>query len=320
MKIKIDSIDRRIIYELDLNSRISDFKLAKKVNRSRSSVRYRINELIKNNIIKKFTLVTNFNKLGYQVYKIYLTIGGDSKKIKEFHSFLSKKKNLIWLGVAEGAWNLGITFFAKSHLDFYDIRNEILTNFGDLILSKKVGMVVNLFMSPKSFLIEDKNYTAPLNVFGNVEYNVLDLLDEEIIVELQNNSRISFVDLSKKLNSTVDIIKSRIKKLEDKNIILRYSIDINYSLLDYELYKTFIYFKIFSKETELKLFNYCNENPNIINYIHQIFDFDIAFEVVAENFKQYNLIIQNIKREFSDDILKIETSILSDYYAFSHNY
>ncbi len=175
-------------------------------------------------------------------------------------------------------------------------------------------------MPPKSFLIENKNYTVPLNVFGNIEYNVLDLLDEEIIVGLQNNSRISFVDLAKKLNSTVDIIKGRIKKLEDKKIILRYSIDINYSLLDYELYKTFKYFKVFSKETELRLFNYCNQNPNIINYIHQIFYFDIAFEVVAENFKQYNLIIQNIKREFSDDIIKIETSILSDYYAFSHNY
>jgi aminoglycoside/choline kinase family phosphotransferase len=45
--------------------------------------------------------------------------------------------------------------------------------------------------------------------------------------------------------------------------------------------------------------------------------------VILDQIVENQLVVQvNFKfcLEFSKDILKIETSILSDYYAFSHNY
>ena len=71
MPYKLDRINRRILFELDKNCRISDNKLAKLVHRSRESVRHRINKLVKDGIIKGFITSINPSKFGYMFFKLY---------------------------------------------------------------------------------------------------------------------------------------------------------------------------------------------------------------------------------------------------------
>ena len=79
MKEKLDKIDMRLLYELDCNARQSETALAKKVGRSRETVRYRIAQLEKREIITGYATWLNVSKLGYQAYKMYLKIGGNEK-------------------------------------------------------------------------------------------------------------------------------------------------------------------------------------------------------------------------------------------------
>ena len=44
--LDIDNIDKRILFELDKNSRIPDVQLAKRVGKSKEAVRYRIKKLV----------------------------------------------------------------------------------------------------------------------------------------------------------------------------------------------------------------------------------------------------------------------------------
>ena len=46
-KVKVDKTDRKILAELDKNCRIPTTKLAKIVSKSRQTVEYRINQMIK---------------------------------------------------------------------------------------------------------------------------------------------------------------------------------------------------------------------------------------------------------------------------------
>ena len=54
MALKLDVKDRKILYELDKNSRQSYSSLAKKVGLSQEAVRYMVNKLIENKVILKF--------------------------------------------------------------------------------------------------------------------------------------------------------------------------------------------------------------------------------------------------------------------------
>ena len=53
----------------------------------------------------------------------------------------------------------------------------------------------------------------------------LDLLDLKIIEELKNNSRISYSDISQKIDKTEATVRRRVKKLLEEGIITRFTID-----------------------------------------------------------------------------------------------
>jgi len=55
----------------------------------------------------------------------------------------------------------------------------------------------------------------------------LDLLDHKILEELKNNSRISFSEISQKIDKTEATVRRRVKKLREEGIITRFTIDFN---------------------------------------------------------------------------------------------
>ena len=71
--IKIDMKDKRILYELDIDSRQSLSQIGKKVGLPKNVVAYRINKLRQHGIIKTFYTVVDAYKLGYIAFRMYLT-------------------------------------------------------------------------------------------------------------------------------------------------------------------------------------------------------------------------------------------------------
>lgn len=65
--VEIDEIDRRIIQALNKNGRISYTDLAKDIGLSRVAVQARINTLMDNGVIERFTAVINPEKIGINV-------------------------------------------------------------------------------------------------------------------------------------------------------------------------------------------------------------------------------------------------------------
>ena len=53
----------------------------------------------------------------------------------------------------------------------------------------------------------------------------IDLIDLKIIEELKNNSRISFNEVSKKIDKTEATVRRRVKKLTEDGVIKRFTID-----------------------------------------------------------------------------------------------
>ncbi|OUS28725.1 leucine-responsive transcriptional regulator [Thalassotalea sp. 42_200_T64] len=60
----------------------------------------------------------------------------------------------------------------------------------------------------------------------------LDRIDKNILNELQNNGRLSNVELSKRVGLSPTPCLERVKKLEQENIITGYSADLNPKYLD----------------------------------------------------------------------------------------
>lgn len=314
MVLKLDKIDKRILFELDKNSRISETALAKLISRSKESVRYRIKKLEKRNIILGYGIWFDLEKIGYNSAKIYLNLANNPERKKEFLNDVKKDRRLFWLGVADGYWNIGLTYFVKSNLEFFELKNELFSKYKDLILESNTAIIVNINITQKIFLHDEEPQW--ITMFGEGKTYELDEVEKKILKKLYENSRRNIVDIAREINSTTDIVRNRIKKLKDNKIIGRFLANINYNKLKYEFFKTFLYFNNFTKEDEIRLFEHCRKHPKIIHLVKQISPWNIELEILCESYHEYNEIINEITEKFSKSIKKVDTAIMNKDYVF----
>jgi Lrp/AsnC family leucine-responsive transcriptional regulator len=84
--VKIDSIDRKILDELNMNSRLSMSEIGRRINLSSPSVTERVRQMESFGVIKRYTLEVDYNKLGLPIQCIIeATVkNGDYKSFKRY--------------------------------------------------------------------------------------------------------------------------------------------------------------------------------------------------------------------------------------------
>lgn len=55
----------------------------------------------------------------------------------------------------------------------------------------------------------------------------MDFIDEQIIRELKEDSRLSMSELSRRIHLSAPAVRERVRQLEEQDIIKRYTIELN---------------------------------------------------------------------------------------------
>lgn len=137
----LDLRDRKILFELDKNSRISLSSLAKKLRTSKEVIHYRLNNLIKNKVILRFHTVPATYRLGLSAYKVYLRLGNYSKEdYDKLIDFLALNDDIFWVGVSKGRWDLIFGVWAESLEEFFQIHDDTMHKFSKFIQEKQLSI------------------------------------------------------------------------------------------------------------------------------------------------------------------------------------
>lgn len=83
MKEELDIFDKKILFELDINSRISASKIAKKIKLPKETVNYRLKRLEKNRWINRLYTLFNASLFGYSYYQIFLKFNKMTSSIEK---------------------------------------------------------------------------------------------------------------------------------------------------------------------------------------------------------------------------------------------
>ncbi|MFA5527961.1 MAG: winged helix-turn-helix transcriptional regulator [Peptostreptococcales bacterium] len=306
----LDLKDRKILYELDLNSRQPNVAIGKKVFLSKDSVSYRINKLIENKIITGLITRINATKLGYSFYNVFLKYQNIDLVVEnELVKFILTHNQIGWVVNVLGNWDLVFVYWAESEEDFFNFWHTFISKFGTYIYDKEISTFYQEIACPKLFLLNK-------NICNEKEFVVLnksndklrlDKKDLSILSLLAVNSRITTVEIAKKIKLTPKSVIYRINNLEKKEIILGYSISIDYKKLNYDYYKLEINFKNYSSELYEKFINFCKYNQNIIYIDKSIGGNDIKLNIYIENKLKYKELLNIIKQKFSYIIKNMET-------------
>ena len=304
-KIKLDKTDRKILAELDKNCRIPTTRLAKIVKKSRQAVEYRIKQMVDKGVIVSFNAAFNPHKMGYKIYKVYLKLRNIPEEEKRLFDYLRASGIVYWMGKCSGRWDLIFGVFSKSDYGFLEMKNDLISKFNKIIVEEEGDVLVDVKQYPKMYFTN--KIIQPTMFAGGVVNNEMDNLDYAILGEIVNNARIPINELAKKVKSTAIIVRGKLKKLENKGIIIQYRIGINLNKLGLELYKAIIKIDRYTKEDEKRLFGDISNLPNIHYFIRNIWQ--IEPELVVSSYQEYYKIIENLKKEFPY-VIRIVDSVL----------
>lgn len=133
-KYSIDKTDFKIISELSVDCTKSTYDIAKKVGVSSDTVRYRMKNLEKVNIIKNYTILLNISKLNFQWYTYTMGMKMfDTANEKKFEEYLRQNLNIIRSAKTLGGWDLIMYFAVESQREFHLMVKELKIHFKDVI-------------------------------------------------------------------------------------------------------------------------------------------------------------------------------------------
>lgn len=307
--LKIDLKDRRILYELDYNSRESLTQIGKKVGLKKDIVSYRIKRLQEEGVIKCFYTVIDAYKLGYTFFRYYINFQYVNQNIRnKIIEYFTNYKNISTVGESPGKYDLFVITWVKDVGEFYQFWSKALDKFGDYFESKQFSVYVNgvgfrqTYLLPDIYKIEDRVDHEHFGVGKTVD---IDEIDYRLLNELALNAKTPLIELAEKFDCSSQTINYRIKRMQKEGLIQAFRVAINQSLLGFERFKCDIFLKNHSQR--INIINYIKQNPHLLYISTSTGLCDLEFEFVVKNQKQLIDIIEEINLKFPDSIKNFNT-------------
>ena len=301
--IKLDLKDRKILYELDINSRQSYHKIAKKVGLSKDSVIYRINKLQKAGIIKQFHTVIDVGKLGFISFRLYLKLQNTTpEKEAEIIEFLKNQKMVTWLVSIDGDYDLGMWILTKSIKEINQLWKIFLKKYMDYIDKRWLTLFTKVSYFPRAFILRKKQNPDEYIFITEPEEAKLGETDIEILKLLAPNSRTSILKIAKKLKISAKTASSRIKNLEKNKVIIGYRTMFDLEKLGYQYFKVHFNLHNLTDKKEKEFRSFIKLNPNIIYDNEVLGGDDIEIEIQVKTIQDLRNLLGKIKKQFAEII------------------
>jgi Lrp/AsnC family transcriptional regulator for asnA, asnC and gidA len=139
--MSLDTLDMRIIRSLQENGRKPVSRISKEVSANETTVRKRIEKLMKNGIIQRFTVVLDYHKLG-RVIKAFIGLRVQPGRLREIVDHLSKHPDIQVLYRTSGDTDVILEVIFESMEDL----NAFLES--ELKLEGILGTIVTIVIGP----------------------------------------------------------------------------------------------------------------------------------------------------------------------------
>jgi DNA-binding Lrp family transcriptional regulator len=128
--MKIDNINKKILYLLQKDARMTYKEIATELKRSETTIRDRIKAMERIGIIQGYTALINKTALGLNFFAIILLNPTSSSEIDTITQKMKKVKNVVRLYEISGHHRLAVFMVAPSYAELKKIVNKQLLPIG----------------------------------------------------------------------------------------------------------------------------------------------------------------------------------------------
>ncbi len=306
---QLDLKDKKILFELEQDSRQSLSKIAKKVGLKKETLFHRMRSLEKRGIIKKYLTEIDVYKLGFQYYPILMKFQNSTPHIEEqIFNYFRKSQFTAWLTECEGFWDLNATLIAKNNFELKKFFDDFLGKYSSYISDKHVFITTEICYFKRGFWLGKK--TNLIVSTGGESAIELEDADIALLRVLSTNARKPLVEIGRDLNLTAKNVAYKINKLKKNKIIQGSRILVDSSKIGYKLYKVWFSLQDMTNQNFMMLMSYFQDRPNIIWSTKLIGYYDLSIELEVKDTDEFREIINDIKQRFSKLIKKHESLLI----------
>lgn len=316
----IDLKDKKILYELDRDSRQSFRSIGRKVGLSKDVVVSRVNKMLECGIISKFYTEIDLFKLGYICFRFYISFINITPEIKEeIINYFKNSKYSICVASLKGEYDLVIYILFKRMDDFFSFWRQTLIKYRNYFQKQAFSTYNQYHIYRYTFLTDNilngfKDEKDATILDGEIVE--VDDLDFHILKLLSVNARMSSIEIAEKLNSNTKTVTTRIKRLRNLNVIHGYRIILDHFKLDYYFYKANIQLSDYTKRASI--INYVLKNPKLYMIDESAGYVDLELNFLLKDTIHFHQIIEDLKIKFPNSIKDFNYFYVEKFHKYQH--
>ena len=302
MTKELDRKDWRILYHLCTDSRASHSQIGRAVQLSKNAVTYRIDRMIKRNIISGFFSLVDYGLLGISTYVVLLRLKGSTEEERELIKYLVSSPNVMVVDRLLGEWNIIMELGCKKAQDLIGFLMELKAKHSGVIDTYEIHSLLGMY-KVEQLPVELAGETPIGRHQRTKQFKGVDRTDRRLLYELNRNSATALSELGERLGMTYETVSARIKKLREGGVVLKLTAKIDMIALGYDVYLILLDIRNFSKERELALANYIKSQKAVRYSFLSAYRPAVFIYLAAKKSADLNSFLLSIKEKFSDIII-----------------
>ncbi len=308
----MDLKDKKLLFVLSKNSRLSYTALAKLTGLSRDVVKYRIDKLKSSGIIKGFRLILDYNKFGIKEYDVHFRFADyNEQNEKHIIAYFMKNPFITWIGTCFGSFDMKVSIRVEDEAHLSSLLEKMKSDLD--IIEQELVFVSEKYKTPSDVFLhtlfpELKDFKPEIKLLSKKNDHSPDDIDNKIIVIMGKDPTIGYAAIAKKIELTPEAVKYRVSALEQGGIIKGYSIIINGPELGVLSCQMLVKLQEM-KETET-LRKYIENSRQLTSSVKLMGKWDLGITFYAKDMKQIRNIILDFRNTFSKYIKEYDSLII----------
>lgn len=323
MPKKIDVIDRKIMYLLCKNARLSNTAIGKALKIKREVVSYRIKKMTEEKFLFGFTTRINPRKLGFIVNFVHIKLKTPINE-KEFVDEVMKMEKITGIENTTGNFDLWLEITSRSMEEFDATLKTILNKYGPVVRDYKISHVIGEKAMDVDILLE--NAKSDLERLRNLKETkgssfqreldrqkkdnaVVDInhLDKKILSVLKLNARLSIKDLAGEVGSNFNTVNARIKRLVEEGVITTFTTYFSLAAIGYQMFPILLQLR---NVEDSRFSTFIEAHPNILWNYNLIGKWNKQINIFAKNNIHLHEVLNDIREEFPENIVSFDSMMV----------
>lgn len=312
---KIDHRDREILKLLNKNSREPDSAIARRLRISKQAVSYRIRKMQENGIIKNFYTEFNLSRLGYNSYYVFLELEKITNRTEQWIiAEITKEANIGWVINGVGKSNIILLVYAKTLGEFEELYAHIKN-------------VCSQYLRDASFAILTKSQKLSYRFLGvdfesmqteKLQETDLDNIDIRLMGEIAHNAREKVMDMARNTKISSDIVRYRLKKLQNSGIINGFRTKLDISRLGFQWHLLLFRLQPINDSIRKKLIGYLMNQKETYYLTSTIGNYDLMADLHVASSADVRDFIFRLRDKFPEAIKSFESLLIFREYKLSY--